>query len=157
MKSINSMRILVAALCAIILTGIVGCGGTETETVVETIGGSKIIGKDGISITSVSPDNDLVDGVNTTFTVVVRYTLASTNSGELMIGFNTQEVDSFRMLSSASKIVSKGTGEYKFIVETTVKDWGEDGDFEVYVNLSENPHLNSWSPLATDSKILYLR
>jgi hypothetical protein len=37
MKSINSMRILVAALCAIILIGIAGCGGTETETTVETI------------------------------------------------------------------------------------------------------------------------
>jgi hypothetical protein len=151
MKSINSMRILVAALCVIILIGIAGCGGTETETTVETIS------KDGINITSVSPDKDLVDGVNTTFTVVVRYTLASTNSGELMIGFNTQEVGSFGMISSASKIVSKGTGEYKFIVKATVKDWGEEGDFEVYVNLSENPHPNSWSPLATDLKILYLR
>jgi sulfatase modifying factor 1 len=35
MKSINSMRILLAALCAIILTGIAGCGGTETETIVQ--------------------------------------------------------------------------------------------------------------------------
>jgi len=31
------MRILVATLCAIILIGIAGCGGTETETVGETI------------------------------------------------------------------------------------------------------------------------
>jgi len=37
MKSINSMRILVEVLCAIVLIGIAGCGGTETETVGETI------------------------------------------------------------------------------------------------------------------------
>jgi hypothetical protein len=35
MKSINSMGILVAALCAIILIGIAGCGGTDTETIVQ--------------------------------------------------------------------------------------------------------------------------
>jgi len=34
MKSINSMRILVTALCVIILIGIAGCGDTETETIV---------------------------------------------------------------------------------------------------------------------------
>ena len=37
MKSMNFMRILVATLCTIILIGIAGCGGTETETVIETI------------------------------------------------------------------------------------------------------------------------
>jgi len=35
MNSVNSMRILIAALCAIILIGIAGCGGTETETIVQ--------------------------------------------------------------------------------------------------------------------------
>ena len=35
MKSINSIRTLTAALCAIILIGIAGCGGTDTETIVQ--------------------------------------------------------------------------------------------------------------------------
>jgi len=106
--------------------------------------------EDNIQIISVSPSSGLVDGVDFDFTVKVEYDLASVNSGLLMIGFNTVEVNRFRMISEASTIVDKGAGTHTFNVTATAKDWLADGDFQVYVNLSENPHPSEWTPLSTD-------
>ena len=110
--------------------------------------------EDNIEIISVSPSSGLVDGVDYDFTVTVEYNLASVNSGLLMIGFNTEEVDRFRMISEASTIVDKGSGTHTFNVTATAKDWLAAGDFKVYVNLSENPHPSEWTPLSTDEEPL---
>ena len=71
-----------------------------------------------------------------------------------MIGFNTVEINKFRMISDASFIVDKGSGTHTFNVTATAKDWLSEGDFKVYVNLSENPHPASWTPLSSDTEIL---
>ena len=92
----------------------------------------------------------LVDGVEYNFIVNIEYDLVTVNSGMLMIGFNTEEVGKFHMLSEATEIVSKGSGVHTFDITTIAKDWMSEGDFEVYVNLSENPHPSTWAPLATD-------
>ena len=110
--------------------------------------------EDNIEIISVSPSSGLVDGVDYDFTVTVEYNLASVDSGLLMIGFNTVEVDRFRMISEASVIVGKGSGTHTFNVTITAKDWLADGDFQVYVNLSENPHPSQWTPLSSDAEPL---
>mgnify|MGYP001817183127 CR=1 FL=1 len=110
--------------------------------------------EDNIEIISVSPSSGLVDGEDYNFTVEVEYSLASVDSGLLMIGFNTVEVDRFRMISEASVIVAKGSGTHTFHVTVTAKDWLADGDFQVYVNLSENPHPPSWTPLSSDAEPL---
>ena len=105
---------------------------------------------DIIEIISISPSMLLVDGVEYNFIVNIEYDLVTVNSGMLMIGFNTEEVGKFYMLSEATEIVSKGSGVHTFDITTIAKDWMSEGDFEVYVNLSENPHPSSWAPLATD-------
>lgn len=111
--------------------------------------------EDSINIKSVSPSSGLVDGADTDFTVVIEYTLVSKDSGEVMIGFNNGDsVDTYTMISDATAIVDKGSGEHTFNVTVRVKDWGSRGDFRVYVNLSEHPHPFSWSPLASDTQVL---
>lgn len=105
---------------------------------------------DIIEIISISPSMLLVDGVEYNFIVNIEYDLVTVNSGMLMIGFNTEEVGKFYMLSEATEIVSKGSGVHTFDITTIAKDWMSEGDFEVYVNLSENPHPSTWAPLATD-------
>ena len=111
---------------------------------------------DAISIKSVTPDSGLTPGIVTDFVITVEYELASTDSGEVMVGFNTDEVGRFRMISSATALVAKGSGEHQFNVTTVTKDWGVAGDFKVYVNLSEHPHEPSWTPLANDIRMLTL-
>jgi hypothetical protein len=72
-----------------------------------------------------------------------------------MIGFNNHnEIESFRMISEATQIIKKGHGTHTFNVDAIAKDWGDEGDFKVYVNLSEHPHPSTWKPLASDNKIL---
>ena len=105
---------------------------------------------DIIEIISISPSMLLVDGVEYNFIVNIEYDLVTVNSGMLMIGFNTEEIGLFHMFSEATEIVSKGSGVHTFDITTIAKDWMSEGDFEVYVNLSENPHPSSWAPLATD-------
>lgn len=105
---------------------------------------------DRIEIISISPSTLLVDGVEYNFIVKIEYDLVTVNSGVLMIGFNTEKINSYQMLSAASVIVDKGSGVHTFDVTTIAKDWMSEDDFEVYVNLSENPHPSTWTPLATD-------
>ena len=109
---------------------------------------------DRIDIISISPSMLLVDGVEYNFIVEIEYELVTVNSGMVMIGFNTVEVGKFYMLSEATEIVSKGSGVHTFDITTIAKDWMSEGDFQVYVNLSENPHPSSWAPLATDVMVL---
>lgn len=115
------------------------------------------IEKDNISIISVTPSSDLEDGVEYNFIVEIEYDLATVSSGILMIGFNTDEINKYVMVSEASYIIEKGTGFHTFDIETIAKDWINAGDYKVYVNLSENPHPPEWSPLATDSESLQFR
>ncbi len=105
---------------------------------------------DSIDIISISPSMLLVDGGEYNFIANIEYDLVTVNSGMLMIGFNTVEVGKFYMLSEATEIVSKGSGVHTFDITTIAKDWMSEGDFQVYVNLSENPHPSTWTPLATD-------
>ena len=109
---------------------------------------------DTISIKSVTPDSGLPPGIVTDFVVIVEYELTSVDSGEVMIGFNTVEVGRFSMISGATALVVKGSGENQFNVTTVPKNWGVAGDFKVYVNLSQHPHGPSWTPLATDILVL---
>lgn len=111
--------------------------------------------EDFINIISVIPDSGLIDGVDTDFTVVVEYNLVSRETGLLMIGFNNgDEIGIYYMISNASHIVSKGSGKYTFNVNALTKNWGTQGDFLVYANISEYPHPSTWTPLDTDTYAL---
>jgi hypothetical protein len=109
---------------------------------------------DSISIKSVTPNSGLVADDETDFVVVVEYQLASADSGELDVGFNNVLIDKFHIISAAEALVAKGSGEHEFNVSVVTKNWEPDGDFKVYVNLSEHPHEVSWIPLATDTRVL---
>lgn len=108
---------------------------------------------DAISIKSVTPESGIVPGIVTDFVITVDYELASKDSAEVMVGFNTDEVGRFVMISDATALVVKGSGEHQFNVTSV---WGDAGDFKVYVNLSEHPHGPSWTPLAIDILVLNL-
>jgi hypothetical protein len=109
---------------------------------------------DSIRIISVTPESGLTPNTVTEFVVSVEYELVSKDSGEVMIGFNTDEVGRYRMISEATVLVAKGSGDHQFNVSALARDWGTAGDFSVYVNLSEHPHGVSWTPLATDIRVL---
>ncbi len=124
--------------------------GTTIATTVEEFTTVQEEISNSIEIISVSPSIELEDGIKYNFSVIVEYNLVTVNSGILKIGFNTEAVNSYSMISDADFIVDKGSGTHTFNVTVTAKDWLSDGDFIVYVNLSENPHPATWTPLASD-------
>ncbi len=109
---------------------------------------------DIISIKTVTPDSGLKVDIETDFVVTVEYELVSADSGEISIGFNTSEVGQYQILKAANALVDIGSGEHQFNVTVVTKDWGADDDFLVYVNLSEYPHVFTWTPLASDIRVL---
>ena len=79
---------------------------------------------DAISIKSVTPESGIIPGIVTDFDITVDYELASKDSGKVMVGFNTDEVGRFAMISDATALVVKGSGEHQFNVSTVPKDLG---------------------------------
>ena len=142
---LTKMRLILIGTLIGLLTSF-GCGDKKTTGPEEP--------SDTINIKSVTPDSGLMPGIVTEFDIAVEYKLASADSGELYIGFNTVEVDRFSMISDAKVFIAKGSGEHQFNVTTVTRDWGTAGDFKVYVNLSEHPHGPSWTPLASDIQVL---
>jgi hypothetical protein len=140
-----------AVVCVIFSFSLFACGGGGGSPAPNT-------GTDSISITSVSPAS-AVAGASTIFTVDVSYTLASKDSGVLKIGFNTGlehtglDVDKF-YLDPQELIVAKGSGTHTFTSTAVPVDWGSAGSFQAHVNLSENPHPDTWSPLTSDSSTI---
>jgi hypothetical protein len=126
-----------------------GCGDDDPVAPVKK-------SSDSITIKSVTPNSGLLPGIATDFVVTVEYELVSADSGDVMIGFNTDEVGRFAMISSATALVLKGSGEHEFNVNVMPVDWGVAGDFKLYVNLSEHPRGHIWTPLATDIRVLSL-
>jgi len=131
-------------VCLIFTIALSACGGA---------GGGSSQSSDTLTIVGINPAS-AVAGASTTFAVDVSYTLASKNSGMLMIGFNTTAVGSYSMLGSPQPTVVKGSGTYTFNVTATPVDWGSTGSFQAYVNLSENPHPATWVPLAGEVKAI---
>jgi len=110
---------------------------------------------DMIEIVSVQPQSSLPPDSLFAFRVSIRYTLATQDSGVLMVGFNNgTSVHSFRMVSAVDRIIGRGSGWHVFQVSAMTKYWGAEGSFAAYVNLSPYPHGSSWHPLATDTQDL---
>ena len=108
-----------------------------------------------ISIDSVTPNSDLQDGTTYTFTVTVTYSL-NTGQGEINLGFNNgSAVSSYIIIDS--RIVDSGNATIDIAVDAAAKDWGTEGDFKAYANISEFPHPDSWSPLDSDRMVLTLQ
>ena len=147
MKKIILFLVLSLTLSAVI--GLAGCGGSPTAPPTE---------EDFINIISVTPDSGLVDGVDTDFKVVVEYNLFSYDSGELSIAFNNLLNDEGNPgnhwnITSANYYINKGYGTHEFNVTIKPKDWGSEGDFNVWVCIDEIPKIDSLL-LDCDEKIL---
>ena len=147
MKKQNLFLVISMIFVIFLLTS--GCGGSPAAPPIE---------EDFINIISVTPDSGLIDGVDTDFTVVVEYNLASSAEGELSISFNNllnNEGNSGNHwnIESANYYISKGYGTYEFNVTVKPKDWEDDGDFSVWVCIDEIPHIDNWL-LDCDEKIL---
>lgn len=119
----------------------------SAEKEIETV---EWLSSDTIVIQTVSPSTELQDGETYTFTVEAKYNVASMDSAMIMLGFNNKSLHSFNMVSSASIIIKKGSGQHTFMVDGLAKDWGDQGDFQVLLNISEYPHPPSWIPIAFD-------
>lgn len=91
-----------------------------------------------------------------TIQVDVKYKLVSKSRGKLMIGLDLRETGRFRMLGEIEQIVEPGSGRHTFQTTLTAEQWSGDKPFSVYVNLSEFPHPNRWTPLANDREVLLL-
>jgi hypothetical protein len=76
----------------------------------------------------------------------------------LYIGFNSgDEIETYILIDEADFIVTEKNGRHIFVVNAEVKDWEEEGNFEVYVNISEYPHPDEWTPLDDYTEILHVK
>jgi hypothetical protein len=121
----------------------VGCSSGDGEPL------QSEISTNNIKIISISPDT-AEDGVNTKFTVSIDYELVDFDQGEVNIGFNVDEQDANIILYD--QVVSKGTGSFTATISAVPVDYAPNGSFGVYANISEYPHPNTWTPLASDFK-----
>lgn len=103
----------------------------------------------GIQITDFYFDKaEFLAGNETDFQVSVVYRCPEDQACILMIGANTEEPDSFRMMNEDYSVT--GSGRYQFRVTVTPAQW-EDENFGIYVNLSEADHAETWTPLGSDT------
>ena len=101
-----------------------------------------------INILKVTPDNNLQPGTETTFTVEVEYSFSNLDEAILYVGFNNIVLDKYRIYGQQR--IRENEGVYTFEVTVETKDWGAEGDFVAYANISEYPHPAEWSPLDSD-------
>ena len=87
-------------------------------------------------------------GNETDFQVSVVYRCPEEQACILMIGANTEEPDSFRMMDEDYSVT--GSGRYQFRVTAPPVQW-ENANFGIYVNLSEADHADTWTPLGSDA------
>ena len=135
------------ALLFVMLTGCGGGGGgsTPSDSNAATAQSSQTQ-SDSIEILSVTP-NAVAAGNPTTFTVTVKYTLATKDAGIVYLGFNTEYPATYH-LATENVLVSKGTGTASITTTVTPVYYASPDAFAAYVNLSEHAHAEQWSPLA---------
>ncbi len=105
-------------------------------------------GEVGIRITELYFDKQtFLSGGETDFLVSVAYQCPEEEC-ILMIGANTYEADSFRMMDEDHRVT--GGGGYQFQVSLTPVQW-DNAYFGIYVNLSEADHEEKWTPFASDT------
>jgi hypothetical protein len=109
--------------------------------------------KDKIRIVNVTSSAPVLDGVENEFTVEIEYTVESADAATLMIGFNSDKSNVYRM--TTSKKVKKGTNLITLKSKVVPKDWKEYGDFVVVANLSPYPETRGrWVPLASTREVI---
>ncbi|MEY4766801.1 MAG: hypothetical protein RI907_3474 [Pseudomonadota bacterium] len=140
------MGIAVKATVVALALALGACGGGESDPTAEAKASALT---DEIEVLSVSPS--VADaGVPTAFMIKVRYKLATKSSGIIYLGFNgsPERPDSYRLTGDGT-VVSGGAGTITLVSTTSPVAHLYPNEFRAYANLSEYPHLDSWSPLAS--------
>ncbi|HBP37422.1 MAG TPA: hypothetical protein DD640_01515 [Clostridiales bacterium] len=116
--------------------------------------------KDAIKIVAVLPATFPEYGKDTTFRVIIDYSLQSTENGVVYLGFNKRELSQYNLLEEQEVLKGSGRITLQATVQPVLYDSSQDylwafwnsstTDFKAYVNLSANPHPDSWTPLAED-------
>ncbi len=101
---------------------------------------------DTIEITSVSPAS-VVEGISTEFTVSFDYRLTSKDAGIVYLGFNTSDPDGFILTDNTFEITQAELGSGSLTATEIPVFYDSPDSFKAYINLSENPHPTSWTPL----------
>lgn len=83
----------------------------------------------------------------TSYHVKVGYSLGSTPHGKVLLGFDTDEPGSYKMV--ADQRVDQGTGEVELMADVKLP---RRSVLSIYVNLSPDPHPVQWVPLANDTR-----
>ena len=110
--------------------------------------------EDTIVIKSVSPEY-LVTGQETEVTVTVAYELLSREESEINLGASLGRGNGYKILSTTRLKIGKG--ETVITARLVPTRNGNLPFTKLFVNLSEYPHRNSWSPLAGDSHTIEVR
>jgi hypothetical protein len=110
---------------------------------------------DQMQIDSISPDTLLVQDSLTLFVVHVTYTLNTSDSASISVGFNNVDPNIFSMISYADTTVMKGSGSHSFSALVAPKKWATGIPFIVYVNMAKVPHASTFYPSATAEKKIY--
>jgi len=109
--------------------------------------------EDTLRIVAVSPEV-LIAGQETEVAVTVAYELLSREAGEINLGHSGGRGNGYVIAGKAR--VSIGTGETVVRARITPVKTGKLPFTKLFVNLSEFPHRETWSPLANDSHTVEL-
>jgi hypothetical protein len=128
---LRSLTILAAALAALALAGFAAANGSGADAV-------RILNIESAPV----PGSEL-----TAYQVKVAFNLESKPKGKVLLGFDNGGPGSYRMLTEAT--VARGAGEVELRAEIRQP---KRTVLSVYVNLSEDPHPERWTPLAEDTR-----
>jgi len=109
--------------------------------------------EDTLRIVAVSPEI-LIAGQKTEVEVTVAYELLSREAGEINLGHSGGRGNGYVIAGNAR--VSIGKGEIVVHASLTPVKTGKLPYTKLFVNLSEFPHRETWSPLANDSHTVEL-
>ena len=129
-------RLLISLLAPAIVCA---CGGSDEPAL------------DAIEIVSVTPTS-AVAGTNTEVTVTFRYTLVTTKTGVIDMGFFVDDTN--QLLTGQTLIVTAGSGQGSLKAWADPTNYTTTANFGVGVLLSEEPHPQSWTPLARARKAI---
>jgi tetratricopeptide (TPR) repeat protein len=99
-----------------------------------------------IQIVAVTPET-VTPGTETEFIVTVSYTSSRAEGCIIYAGANILESDSYRLLEEY--VLPDISGFYTFRFICTPVPWSDE-PFGIYVNMSEYPHADRWTPLDAD-------
>lgn len=138
---------ILKAIFLLATSTLVGCGGGGANQKDNSATAFPSTAKqDTVKIISVTPTT-AVAGDQTTFTVVIQYSLTSKDFGIIYLGFNIESPIKYH-LADEQVNVTRGSSTVSITSNTIPVGYTAPYNFSAYVNLSEDPHPSAWTPLA---------